>query len=562
MAVPTITQLPPPPLPTDAEADFDANAGASLTAQVQMVVQINASLTWIGQQVTTIDGYRQAAATSATASATSATAAANSATQATTNGAAQVALAAAQAQAATTAKTDAQAALASTQAVAAAVQSSAGLPSLAGNAYKVLGVNATSNGVAWVYGLPNLTTGKPGQSVLLNSAKAPYWDYAGQQVGDVLITSRNPGPLYLPANGSIRSQAAYPLLFSQVGLVGGVVGESWVTGGFNLPIAANSVKASSSGTVLAATNTAVAPIYRSPDRGATWEAFTLPDAGISKSIGDGGIDTDNNGTWIVCDGVVSVEGTLKIFRSVDDGRTWQAITAGAVISGGGRWWKVCYIAPGIFILLSNFNTVLLRTQDNGATWTPINPGFGTARAMYAPCANSAGTVMISDQNTCKKSTDYGLTWANVGQAGVMNIATDKLGQWLLLTNNPQTTKRSLDDAQTFATFPIGTLTSMTFSALFAYDKIFLHSASSQTLYQYVPATALFSNIASANSIIFSQPTDAGLGVLLSLGAGNLTTNRLSKSLPAFGYDTTSQFALPNVTAPSGLKSFIKVQEAV
>jgi len=560
MAIPTVTPLPRAPSRADGQESFNQYADPFIAAMPPMVVQINASLTWIGQQVTAIDGYRQAAATSATASATSATAAANSANQATTNGAAQVALAAAQAQAAAIAKTDAQAALASAQAVAAAIQSAAGLPSLAGNAYKVLGVNATSNGVAWIYGLPNPTTGKPGQSVLLNSAKAPYWDYAGQQVGDVLITSRNPGPLYLPANGSIRSQAAYPLLFSQVGLVGGVVGESWVTGGFNLPIAATSVKASSNGTVLAANNTAGAPIYRSPDRGVTWEAFAFADANISKSIGDGGIDTDNNGTWIVSDGAVSGDGTLKIFRSVDDGRTWQTITASAVISGAGRWWRVCYIAPGVFILLCSFNTVLLRTQDNGATWTPINPGFGTARAMYAACSNLSGTVMISDQSTCKKSTDYGLTWVNVAQAGVINIATDKLGQWLLLTSNPQTTKRSLDDSQTFSTFPIGTLTSTIFSAIFAYDKIFLHASSSQTLYQYVPATAVFSLIASSQALIFSQPTDAGLGVLLSLGAGNTATNRLSKALPAFGYDTNSQFALPNVTAPSGLKSFIKVLE--
>lgn len=65
MAVPSIDLLPDPPLPTDPEDIFDAKAGASLTAQQAMVPQINITLTWIGQQVSAVDGYRQAAAASA-----------------------------------------------------------------------------------------------------------------------------------------------------------------------------------------------------------------------------------------------------------------------------------------------------------------------------------------------------------------------------------------------------------------------------------------------------------------------------------------------------------------
>lgn len=63
---PPLSTLPAPPLPTDAEADFDAKAGASLTAQVQMVAQINVALTWQATSMAATLDYKNAAAQSAT----------------------------------------------------------------------------------------------------------------------------------------------------------------------------------------------------------------------------------------------------------------------------------------------------------------------------------------------------------------------------------------------------------------------------------------------------------------------------------------------------------------
>ena len=62
---PPLSTLPAPPLPTDAEADFDAKAGASLTAQVQMVAQINVALTWQAASMAATLDYATAAAQSA-----------------------------------------------------------------------------------------------------------------------------------------------------------------------------------------------------------------------------------------------------------------------------------------------------------------------------------------------------------------------------------------------------------------------------------------------------------------------------------------------------------------
>ena len=127
VTAPTITPLPPAPLPTDAEAVFDAKAGVRLTAEEVMVVELNASFSWIATQVNTAEGYKNAAATSAGAAADSAIAAngfKNAAAE-------QVGLAADQAQLAAD-----QVALAQTQAAnaansAAAAEAAGGLGSIA-----------------------------------------------------------------------------------------------------------------------------------------------------------------------------------------------------------------------------------------------------------------------------------------------------------------------------------------------------------------------------------------------------------------------------------------------
>lgn len=65
MATPVITALPPAPTPSDSPDLFASKAGTFVSAQVLMVPEINASFTWVAQQLTTIDGYRLAAAASA-----------------------------------------------------------------------------------------------------------------------------------------------------------------------------------------------------------------------------------------------------------------------------------------------------------------------------------------------------------------------------------------------------------------------------------------------------------------------------------------------------------------
>ena len=313
MAIDLLVPLPDPPLPTDSEEIFDSKAGTTLTAQQYLVnVDINGKLIpGINAAVVEIAASKDAAAASALAAANFATsassskdAAAQSAINATNNGAAQVALAAAQAVLANAAKDES---------VAAAIASgaAAGLPPDR-VPFSVLQINA-AGAVSWGYGLPDRAAAKVGQSLMLGAGKVPSWGYAGQQIGDTLITSRNPGTLYLPADGAIRLQSAYPTLFGQVGLIGGAYVTAWSQVAAVIAADGNNAMASSANGTLIIAPYRQSQLRRSTDKGLTWQTINLP--GVATPQGE--IVTDGAGNWMIPTGTV-----LTCLSSSDDGITW------------------------------------------------------------------------------------------------------------------------------------------------------------------------------------------------------------------------------------------------
>ena len=240
MAVPVISNLPPAPTRNDGAADFTTKADAMIGALQPMVVQINIALQWMNGQLTETQAAQAAAAASALAAAQSATAAANSAAAATDNGAAQVQLAAAQVQLATT---QAQLATSNGQeqvALAAEQADNAEASALSAQAY----AQAAGAGAGVPEPVPNKFLGT-------DSAGNPAWRDAGQKIGDALFTARTPDTTYLPLNGGVYSQAAYPALFGVIGLISGSFAETWAavtsTAGGLIPAASRRRNASSLG---------------------------------------------------------------------------------------------------------------------------------------------------------------------------------------------------------------------------------------------------------------------------------------------------------------------------
>lgn len=539
MAVPQIDLLPSPALPTDPEDVFDAKVGASLTAEQAMVPQINTSLTWIGDQMTAVDGYRQAAATSATNAASSATAAntsknaaATSATQATTNGATQVTLAAAQV-------TLAQQARDSAQVAAAAAQAAAGLPSLVGNAYKVLRVNAGATGVEWGLGLPVLPSvgGAPGKvlNIAANGTSLAWAEI--DKVGDIITGTRNPGSLWLPADGSIRLQSAYPALFATLGLIGNNIGSVWQA--TSAPFTAVQIASGANGTTIIVNGTQVS---RSTDKGQTWSSAA---ALVLSNLND--IGTDGKGTWILTSSAASPSAAK---RSTDDGLTWADINLPSVANSG--WNRPTYVGGTTWVAKRNAtaDTTLAISTTNGATWSTVTHGAGSV-TIQDIASDEAGTVIFITATAMRRSQDFASTFSAISLTGsptLSKIGTDKLGTWIASGNGASSSYLSLNNGLGFNLTPIGP--SLTPVSIINADAGLLVLFASTTQYFYRGGT--IGSFTSPGALT-AQTSSPGNNILLTQAGAQ-------RALP-FIYDTTTQFQLPAMPVVSGVKSYIKALEA-
>lgn len=540
MAIPVISDLPPAPTRSDGPGDFTSKADAMIGALQPLVLQINIATQWMAGQLTEAQAQAAAAAASAGAAADSAAAAnasklaaAQSASDATTNGAAQVALAAAQV-------TLAQQARDSAQVAAAAAQSAAGLPSMLGNALKVLRVNSGATGVEWGLGLPLLpgASGGPGK-VLTIAAGGTTLQWAELfKIGDIFTSARNPGALWLPADGSIRAQSSYPALFAELGLIGNNIGSVWQT--TSNPLSNPSVTSGANGTTIAITGAGL--ISRSTDRGQTWSAATdISIANPQRTI------TDGKGTWIVL--TSSINGVAK--RSTDDGLTWSNINMPGTSAGG--WSKGCYAGGTTFLAIrSNYaDTVAAISTNGGLTWTTFAHGFGSV-SVQDIASDEAGTVIMIAGNIIKRSSDFGQTFTTLAGTGISAslgvVGTDKLGTWIVSGNNANTSLYvSVNNGLGFTLTPLGT-TGAPAGILNADAGLVVLFASTT---QYIYKSGIISNFTSPNALSGNSSSPGG-NVLITLGG-------TQRALP-YIYDTSTQFQLPAMPVVPGVKSYIKALE--
>ena len=541
MAVPVISNLPPAPTRSDGPADFTPKADAMIGALQPMVVQINIATQWMAGQLTEAQAQAAAAAASALAAANSATAAnasknaaAQSAIDATNNGAAQVELAAAQVGLAVIAKNTAEVA-------APAAQAAAGLPSLAGNAYKVLRVKTTEDGVEWGLGLPSVAGVAVGKALIVGPGNTVAWAEQGK-IGDILISAVNPGSLWLPADGSIRAQSSYPVLFAAVGLIGTSPGVVW--GSVATGTASNTVftAASESGTVIVlATDGSVS---RSTDRGATFTNQPTTRGGTTA------IATDGAGTWIITTSLIA--GTA--YRSTDDGLTWNSITMLTTSSGG--WNKIVYAGNNTWLAIatSTANSQIARSTNGGTSWANVAHSLGPITLQEIGADKSTGTCLIAGGTSIRRSTDYGATWASAPNtaANIQSMANNGAGLWMMSGTTPASnTYISNNNGASFSlvtnSLPNATVTYMTYA-----NNTFFLTNSAGTFYSYLDL--VFTPIGTGGTI--RSVSRAGSGVLV--GATNSTN--VSRSIP-YSYDPGTQFQVPRQPTGVGLTAYIKALEA-
>lgn len=543
MPVPTINPLPQAPSRSDGPVAFNALADPFIAALPPFVLQANALALAINNALISIASSVDAAATSAGAASDSAIAASgfkNAAAQ-------QVGLAADQVALANIAKSEAQAA-------ALAAGAAAGLPPER-VPFSVLQINAAGV-LGWGYGLPDRAAAQAGYSLILGPGKVPTWGFAGDQIGDILYTSRAPGATYLPASGGIYLQSSYPQLFALIGLIGGQRATVFTAKSATPPFI--TMEFGENGVVLGVSGTAgtTGNVYRSTDYGLTFSlvatAITanailqLLHLGGSKWLAGGNgtnpvlISSDDGSTWTPVTVAASFTfvsaatdkaGTVlvrminsAIYRSINYGASFTALSfsAGSVFcyAGAGRW---------IANYSGNYNYMLV-SDDAFSTYSVVSIGgtMVTANATGITADPTSGTVVafVGSGNAASVnlaiSYDRGVSFGAMpsGSATAPKAVVFAGGDtWLILGYSNSTTweiRKSINGAKTFTTGP---------SVPTANGPVMLHA---EPLKGYVIANGQ------------------------TVGAASYAV-----SAPVLGYDGATQFKLPTLTKHEGASPYVK-----
>jgi hypothetical protein len=577
---PIIPDLPPAPSRSDGPAGFTPKADAMIGALQPMVEQINIAIAWISGQITEAQAKAQAAASSANAASQSASAAADSANAAalsanaaTDNGAAQVALAAEQvelateqaelattngqvqvqlaAQQAQLATTNGQAQVAAAeqvkqqtedirdqaQIIADAAQAAVGIPSYTGKSGFVFTVKDDGTGMEW----------RP-----------------RHRIGEVLQAAGIVDNTFLPLNGALYLQSAYPELFAKVGILGAVAGDTWqaystTVGGF----AISSIRVGKDGVMLGK-GPAKSTLYRSTDNGLTWSAISLVSAFGSSTHTMYAFDTDKKGVWVAT--AYYSSGTITFgARSTDNGLTWSAIPTSQLPSG--LYESICSDGNGVWIAGTGTAGNLHRSSDNGVTWSQVYSTGGTLDSFKAVATDRRGTWLAFEGKRTFKSVDNGITWAisnNDTQTGsVYTAITDEKGTWMVGGDDPSTPSvpgisRSFDAGVTW--------TRMAVAGVGAEDIGTIITDGAGAWYAGTSAGRLIRSLDDTKSWQFVTPAKTGFTVfstlmmigqdVLALGNGGL----IRKAPSATPYDSATLFKLPDMLATKGITNYIKAKE--
>lgn len=158
-------------------------------------------------------------------------------------------------------------------------------------------------------------------------------------------------------------------------------------------------------------------LYRSTDGGATWKAMRV--GTVNEGFRAIAFSPSTPGTAFAYSTDNFFAGFGTLYRSVDDGRTWQptpgqpsSVAAGGFFPGEGR--EIVIDPTGRIIVLTDTYSGILRSADGGATWSnPVSNAraFGlSADPKHRGVLWAAGLDNTTGLSTVWKSADFGATW--------------------------------------------------------------------------------------------------------------------------------------------------------
>lgn len=187
-----------------------------------------------------------------------------------------------------------------------------------------------------------------------------------------------------------------------------------------------------------------------------------------------GIGTSSSRFGMADNGVaimVSTDSSGSASISRNFGKTWQVLT----LPGTGSLYGVWTDGKGTWILCGSYTRALLRSTDDGETWTEVPHGY-TGGSIYAVVPDGNGTWIMSNTNTgqIRKSTDNALTWVDVGSngGGLYGGATDGNGTWVFCGGGGRIA-RSINNGDTWTSgTPLSDTSSACYSMAYA-DGVWL-----------------------------------------------------------------------------------------
>ena len=201
-------------------------------------------------------------------------------------------------------------------------------------------------------------------------------------------------------------------------------------------------------------------LFRSVDRGATWQQRPLP-AGVVPS---GMSFADDRQGWLLSVGEPAGRCEFElatIWRTTDAGATWERLDARGIAASQCKT-GLSFVDPTHGFLSAsdpNHAPVVYRTADGGLTWTasrplPDPPGSTTQPGGFARAPGRVhafgSTVLVSADRYVFRSVDGGATWSYLGSTpgNSTSIVFVTAARWLELIG-PGRSEETLDAGATW-----------------------------------------------------------------------------------------------------------------
>ena len=348
--------------------------------------------------------------------------------------------------------------------------------------------------------------------------------------------------MYLPLNGSVYSQTAYTALFGIIGLISGSFAEVWAAVTSNAGSnAINAVETDGNGVWVAAG--AAGAMLRSTDNGEAWRAVT---SGFGATA-----VCDRNGIWIAV-------GNTVITRSANGSATWTSVRTPS--TSNNTLINVATNRAGVFVATKAGNLgafYVVRSVEEGLTWTLFNITGVGSNTTSSIATNRRGTWITNSgsSTTQYRLIDDGATWSAIVTAVAFGqVATDGNGAWVGIGSST-TVARSIDNGLTWQAYILAVAASNTFVTTDGKGTYLVSSAASTTSKSQdggMTWQAVTHGLSPRQCSAFEKD-----GVCVIGGAAGV----LRKSVLTYGYDTATQFKLPNQFAAIGLAAYIKAKNA-